>query len=77
MQVQSRRASPGGKWHFVFEAKERAQYILYIYFFEFAVMQRKELWEGEEQRKQKRYNFTAEHARLVFQHEQGEISHLR
>lgn len=75
MQVQSRTASPGGKWHFVFEAKERAQY--FFFFFEFAVMQRKELWEGGEQRKQKRYNFTAEHARLVFQHEQGEISHLR
>lgn len=71
MQVQSRTASPGGKWHFVSEVKEKAQY-----FFEF-VMQRKKLWEGGEQRKQKRYNFTAEHARLVFQHEQGEISHLR
>lgn len=35
----------------------------------------KELQRG--QRKQKRYNFTAEHARLVFRRERERISHLR
>lgn len=32
---------------------------------------------GRSRREQKRYNFTAEHARLVLQCEQGRISHLR